>query len=466
MRKIFLAIVISAAACGDNGTTGPTGPAGPAGTNGTNGTNGTDGTNGMTGSNGSNGNDIIISDRAKHGLDISPVAVNTTGLTSDEIEAIGEGSYLVNALADCGSCHGEAGSTPGFLAGTTSAGAFNARNLTPDATGMQLTKAQFVDVMRTGDNYACSNNTCTSANNTLGVMPWRDYRWASTPDLEAMYAYLKAIPAVSHAVTADSGTHVALVTTIPTTFVDGSIARTLPLETDANNNAIPDPDAIRRGMAIQPLASVTSTDATTDARIGRGSYLINSLARCYNCHTTPGRTSATGPLTTTTWLTGGKVVTIAGVVRSESADLVGATHGFFGESTADFTTFAGIIQTGTHVDDPTAPPVAAPMPWQHLRDLTVDDLASIYTYLRQVQTAQPAPDTGDLQTHDASFYCTANTDCDQGAGESCDLDNTSTTYHECIGRSCAVNPCRVCQTCGAGNICGAPLSAASGCSHL
>lgn len=424
---------------------------------------------GSNGANGSDGNDVIISDRAKHGLDISPVAIDTTGMTSAQIEAVGQGSYLVNAVADCGSCHGEAGTTPGFLAGTTATGSFNARNLTRDATtGMQLTLTEFVDAMRTGNNYACTNNTCTSAGNTMGVMPFRDYRWASSADLGAIYAYLKAIPAVANAVAADTGTHGPAATAAPTTFVDGFVARAIPAETDMMGNPIPDPDAVRRGQALQALTAVTSTDATTDWHIARGSYLINAVARCYNCHSNPGRTSATGPFNTTTWLAGGaagaRVFTLVGNVRSMPANLVGATHGFFGEAPIDFTTFAGIIQTGTHEDGST---LAAPMPWQHYRDLTLDDLAAIYTYLDTVQTAQPAPLTGDTETQDASFYCAANTDCDQTAGETCDLVSTDATYHECIGRTCDANvDCRVCQTCtgGPGGTCGAPL--ATGCTHI
>lgn len=99
-------------------------------------------------------------------------------MTSAQIEAVGEGSYLVNALADCGKCHGAAGSIPGFLAGVTVQGSFNARNLTPDATtGLRLTETQFVDTMRTGTNYTCSGSTCTASTTaTMKVMPWTDYR--------------------------------------------------------------------------------------------------------------------------------------------------------------------------------------------------------------------------------------------------------------------------------------------------
>ena len=457
--------LVAAIACGTVACTGDTGPAGPIGPGGGSGTNGSNGSDGMNGSDGANGNDVIISDRAKHGLDISPVAINTTGMTSAQIEAVGQGSYLINAVAGCDSCHGAAGATPGFLGGTTAAGSFNARNLTPDSTtGMKLSKADFVDAMRTGNNYTCTANGCTSAGNTMKVMPWNDYRWASTADLEAMYAYLKAIPAVSNLVAADTGTHGAAAVAFGTTFTDGSVDRPLPPETDANSAPIPDPDYVRRGMAIQPLASVTSFDATTEMRIGRGSYLT-SLARCYNCHSNPGRITATGKLNTAGYMAGGRIFTIVGNVRSMSADLVGNTNGFFSEATADFTTFEGIIQTGTKVDEFPAPPIAAPMPWQHMRDMSAEDLASIYTYLYTVWGKQPTPLATDTLTQDASFYCTADANCDTGAGETCDLTATSATYHECVGRSCTVaTDCRVCQTCSAANTCGAPL--ASGCTSI
>jgi len=174
-------------------------------------------------------------------------------------------------------------------------------------------------------------------------------------------------------------------------------------------------------------------------------------------------------------MTGGRVFSIAlaaqpttGTVRSMSVDLVGRNNGYFGESDATFSSFEGIIQTGVHIDDPNAPLLAAPMPWQHLRYLTVDDLASIFTYLQFVQTQQPTQLTTDKATQDASYYCTADTDCDALNGgnagvETCDLTPANATYHECVGRSCVVDSdCRVCQTCTGtvgSKTCGGPLSA-------
>lgn len=455
---------------GAKGTTGATGAKGPAGAmgdpgdDGAKGDPGDDGAKGDPGDDGTNGNNIIISDRAKHGLDISPVAVDTTGMTSAQIEAVGQGSYLINALADCGGCHVEAGSSPGFLGGTTASGNFNARNLTPDATtGMKLTEAQFLDVMRTGADYTCTTSGCTATGFTISGMAWPDFRWASTSDLKAMYAYLKVIPAVSNAVHADAGTHATATAAFPTTFVDGANANPLPAELDASNNPIPDPDFARRGMAIQPLDQVTSTDAAVEKRIGRGSYLVNSMGRCNGCHTNPARTSAspTAPINVAAYMTGGKVFSLnsatLGVVRSMSTDLVGDTNGFFGEPTADFVTFEGILQTGSHIDDDDPMPLAAPMPWQHLKDLTAEDLESIYTYLSAVQADQPAQLTADKKTSAASYYCTGNADCDAGAGETCDLTANSPTINECIGRTnCTDNAdCPACQICDGGtHVCG------------
>ncbi len=450
-------IVCVVAAC--TGSTGPQGPSGPQGTSGTDGTNGTNGSNGADGQNGSNGNDIIISDRAKHGLDISPVAIDTTGMTSAQIEAVGQGSYLVNALADCGSCHGEAGTTPGFLAGTASqTGTVFARNLTPysatHTTGMQLTADQFVDVMRRGTNYVCSAGTCAS-NGTDALatfMPWQDYRWASDSDLRAVYAYLQAIPAVDNQVHADGTGVYGTLAAAPTTYVENqALHPALPIEFDTDNQPVPDPDFVRRGLVIQPVAPVSSTDATTEAAIGRGSYLVNSFGRCNACHTSTPRIG--GLINATNWMTGGVVKkppagTEAqnGVFHSSSANLVGAANGFFaGAPGPDFATFSGILSTGLHIDDTDAMPLAYPMPWRHIRELTLSDQAAVYTFLQAVQAAGSVTgnDKADVM---ADYYCTGDANC--SAGSTCDLTTTNATYHHCVGMTCSTNAdCPACQTC-------------------
>jgi len=461
MKRVMSVLCVVFAAC--TGSTGPTGPAGATGAA---------GTNGMDGSDGANGNNVVISDRAKHGLDISPVPIDTTGMTAAQIEAIGQGSYFVNAIGSCADCHGEAGTMPGFLAGGRPFGGagtvWYTRNLTPDpTTGLQLTEAQFLDAIRTGNNYTCSAGTCTTDNSTLVVMPWNQYRWASTSDLEAVYAYLKAIPPVVNQVDADTGPHGPAAATFPTSYNDGAVVRPLPAEVDGNMNPIPDPDSFRRGLAIEALGTTLPKDATTEAAFGRGSYLV-TVGACNDCHTNPARTGAAAldPINVASYLTGGAVFAFPapaqpalGVVRSMSANLIGATNGFFGEPTTDFAVFAGILQTGLHVDEASPTPVAAPMPWFHLRNLTLDDVAALYTYLSFVWQDQPTALTADKATQPASYYCAATGDCQ--SGETCDTNNASATYHECIGRTCNVDAdCPACQTCsGNGGTCGASLDA-------
>lgn len=77
-----------------------------------------------------------------------------------------------------------------------------------------------------------------------------------------------------------------------------------------------------------------------------------------------------------------------GVFHSSSANLVGASKGFLGGGPGpDFATFSGILSTGMHIDDTDPMPLAYPMPWQHIRELTLGDQAAVYTFLQAVQAA-------------------------------------------------------------------------------
>ena len=141
----------------------------------------------------------------ERGLKISPVPVNLQG---KDRNVIGWGSYLVNAVADCGGCH----TFPQFLAGgdpfqgTSRAGISPVRNtrhylaggfcfsqvissnLTPDLdTGLpsNMTLAQFISAMSSGNG---------SSPSILRIMPWPTYHNMSTSDIRAIYQYLNAIP--------------------------------------------------------------------------------------------------------------------------------------------------------------------------------------------------------------------------------------------------------------------------------
>jgi hypothetical protein len=177
--------------------------------------------------------DNISPSPVQQGFAISPVKLNLAG---KEPGKVGLGSYIVNGIGDCSGCHsfpqylepGGPGSNPGagdpydaltqsvsrqlvanfnashYLAGGQCFGPFMARNLTPDANGQPegLTEAEFVKVLRTGEDIHCepehdpSDPICALGPPTavLQVMPWPTYHSMTDADLKAIYAYLTAIP--------------------------------------------------------------------------------------------------------------------------------------------------------------------------------------------------------------------------------------------------------------------------------
>jgi mono/diheme cytochrome c family protein len=150
----------------------------------------------------------------KRGLAIAPVALNLDG--KDKI-LVGEGSYIVNGAGDCNSCHTTntnpylAGGNPfmsqpemtdpdRYLVGGRAFGTGGniSRNLRPRAdTGLPAgyTFEQFRTVMRTGaDLKNRLPNVPSADNDLLQVMPWPLFKTMTDRDIEAIYAYLAALP--------------------------------------------------------------------------------------------------------------------------------------------------------------------------------------------------------------------------------------------------------------------------------
>jgi len=183
--------------------------------------------------------DAISSSRVQQGFEISPVPKAKLNLTGKNPAKVGLGSYLLN-VGGCSDCHSfprflEKGNTAGsnpaagdpfegtpstqsvsrqlvanfnvshYLAGGRCFGPFYARDLTPDANGQPegLTEAEFIKVMRTGEDIHCekdpSDPVCLlfepgPPTDVLQVMPWPNYHSMTDADLKAIYAYLTAIP--------------------------------------------------------------------------------------------------------------------------------------------------------------------------------------------------------------------------------------------------------------------------------
>jgi len=148
------------------------------------------------------------------GFSIAPVKLN---LKDKDPELVGLGSYIVNAQGGCNDCHTCPSYAPGhnpfpppifgvggdgqinaatYLAGGVDFGppgnVVTSANLTPDpATGRPegLTLEQFEIAIRTGHDPVRNEN--------LAVMPWPIYRHMTGRDLDAIYAFLSAIPSAT-----------------------------------------------------------------------------------------------------------------------------------------------------------------------------------------------------------------------------------------------------------------------------
>ncbi|MBI2375365.1 MAG: collagen-like protein [Deltaproteobacteria bacterium] len=463
-----LALAACAGDAGPKGDTGPKGEPGAKGADGTDGMNGDDGTNGADGADGANGADgtngtngapgpqgpagpvIVLSTEAKRGLEISPVAINTSSVAASDWEKVGRGSYLVNAIGDCVGCHGtpQVAGPPLFLGGGVQfplpgGGLVYARNLTPDAqTGLTLTEDEFVTALQTGEDFKTGHS-----GELLIVMPWFNFRFLAESDLRAIYAYLRVIPAVANPVPDDAkGAFAALgPIPLPATYNEGEVERALPEGRDPGN--------VQRGLAISALAhpaGIDSWGSTETSMYGRGSYLV-SMGSCNDCHTNPERDFAPGPsflkITTAAYLTGGRVFEappgldrLFGYNRAAAKNLVGAVHGELGS----FSNFLAVATSGMLMHEG-GRHVAWPMP-DVMGNLTIEDLEAIYFYLANL----PAPaGASDKVIAGPVYRCDTTADCPNGS--TCfNYNGPYGPTGECQATCANDADCGVCQECSAG----------------
>lgn len=160
--------------------------------------------------------DANLQERIDIGFAISPVAVNLNGLNPRQV---GLGSYLVNAGGACNDCHTnpaylnggnpfmgqpEQINTVNFLAGGKAFGPFTSRNITPDpVNGLPAgrTYADFTQTMRQGHDFDCTPGGPVPGCTIMQVMPWPYHAALNENDLQAIYAYLSAIPHANPAAT-------------------------------------------------------------------------------------------------------------------------------------------------------------------------------------------------------------------------------------------------------------------------
>lgn len=178
----------------------------------------------------------ISESQVKEGYAISPIPKEQLNLRGKNRDMVGIGSYLVNGASDCSGCHSfpeflpdksmsDGGDpftglssdqssdgpllanydTADYLAGGQCFGPFMARNIAPDSNGLpaHLSLDDFMTVMRTGADLSCKNEpsdpicAIEPSAPVLQVMPWPAFHNLTDHDLEAIYAYLSALPSAT-----------------------------------------------------------------------------------------------------------------------------------------------------------------------------------------------------------------------------------------------------------------------------
>jgi hypothetical protein len=154
--------------------------------------------------------DLTPQVRELQGYAMAPVKLNLVGR---DTQAVGLGSYLVNAVGGCNDCHSKAQFTTDgspfngqptkidttlYLGGGQAFGPFISRNLTPEPENGNLpagmTLDEFFTVMRTGVDM---DKLHPQISPMLQVMPWPAFRNMTDLEIRAIYEYLSAIPPVN-----------------------------------------------------------------------------------------------------------------------------------------------------------------------------------------------------------------------------------------------------------------------------
>ena len=149
---------------------------------------------------------------------------------------------------------------------------------------------------------------------------------------------------------------------------------------------------VRRGLAIAPVK--LDLKGKDRELVGTGSYLVNAVGGCADCHSCPTyepghnphgppsspHSAGDGKLNSKHYLAGG-VPFFAGII---SANLTPDPRKPEGHTFAEF---KALIRTGHDADE--GGRILQVMPWPIFRNMTDGDLRAIYEFLRAIPHAEP-----------------------------------------------------------------------------
>jgi len=263
---------------------------------------------------------------------------------ADDVE---RGKYLATA-GDCAACHTARRGEPyaGGRIVPTPFGAIPAPNLTPDTeTGIGAWSADdFYRAMHSGEGH--------DGRSLYPAFPFTSYTKVTRADTDAIFAYLKSLPAVRRAAIPDSLRWPYRMRSLMTAW------RTLYFD-----------------------EGEYKTDPARSAAWNRGAYLVQGLGHCNECH---ARRNSFGAMVTDPFLAGG----IVPVQNWYAPDLSMGTHGGLAGWTE--TDVVALLKTGRSSKGVAVGPMAEVVlrSTQHLTDA---DLAAMATYLKSLPDRDPPP---------------------------------------------------------------------------
>ena len=267
---------------------------------------------------------------------------------------IKRGAYLVNGSLACANCHTPRAPDRSLLTDKHLAGGNRfvnpgkydayAANITPDKdTGIgSLTDEQIITAIRTGKT--------REGKIMFPPMPVETYNTMSDDDVRAVVAYLRSIKPVHNEVSVSKW------------FI--------PQE--------PMPPA--KGLPAPP---------PTD-KVAYGGYIVNSLAHCFECHSTPGPSRARDFARGLGG--GGNLLTLASGITVRTANITQDKETGIGKwSDADIkkAITEGVRPDGRHLSPP------MPFPW--FQNMTDQDLDAVVAYLRTVPPIKNTVERTDFQ---------------------------------------------------------------------
>ena len=163
--------------------------------------------------------------------------------------------------------------------------------------------------------------------------------------------------------------------------------------TSAQATISTDESIVKQGLAIAPVH--LDLRGKNPALVGLGSYLVNAVSECNDCHTRPHYLTGGNPFNgepekanMMNHLTGGNQFG-----PFTSRNLTPDANGLPAGLTLD--QFIHLLRTGETDDHPQFGPLLQVMPWPTFRKMTDRDLGAIYEYLRAIPSRPDNPNPGE-----------------------------------------------------------------------